>query len=322
MRGADYAALSAFMAVAEERSFRRAAARLGLTPSALSHAIRQLEERLGAKLLNRTSRSVAPTHAGLILLERLTPAFGDIASAVQVVSALNDRPAGVVRISAPRMAVDLVLTPIFSDFARDYPDVRLDVSVDDGLTDIVARGFDAGIRLGESLQGDMVAVRITPDLRAAVVASPGYLASRPAPMTPRDLKAHACISYRQVTSGTLCRWEFERDGQQLEVAVEGPLTLNDPDLMVTAALGGVGLTYAIDRHVRDHLVAGRLVQVLGDWCPPMPGFFLYYPGRRQVPAPLRVLIDFLQATMAVADKESGPIRPLDCRWLAPAAHGG
>ncbi|MFP2925647.1 LysR family transcriptional regulator [Pyxidicoccus sp. 3LG] len=294
MRGAEYAELAAFVAVAQERSFRRASSRLGLTPSALSHAIRGLEERLGTRLLNRTTRSVAPTDAGQRLLERLEPAFADISGAVEAVSAFSERPSGTVRLNVPRMAAHMVLAPIFGRFTRAYPDVRLEVITDDGMVDIVARGFDAGIRLGEHVQRDMVAVRVTPDLRAVVVGSPAYLAAHPAPRTPRDLKAHACIGFRQVTSGTLYRWEFERKGEVLDVAVEGPLILNDPDLMVAAALEGVGLAHALESHVADHLAAGRLVRVLDAWCPPFPGFFLYYPGRRQLPAALRALIEFIQ----------------------------
>ncbi|MCP3142652.1 LysR family transcriptional regulator [Pyxidicoccus xibeiensis] len=294
MRGTEYAELAAFVAVAQERSFRRASARLGLSPSALSHSIRGLEERLGARLLNRTTRSVAPTEAGLRLLERLEPAFVEISGAVEAVNAFSARPSGTVRLNVPRMAAHMVLAPIFGRFARAYPDVHLEVIADDGMVDIVARGFDAGIRLGEHVQRDMVAVRVTQDLRSVVVGSPGYLAAHPAPRTPRELKGHACIGYRMVSSGALYRWEFERRGVVLDVAVEGPLTLDDPDLTVAAALDGVGLAHVIESRVADHLAAGRLVRVLDDWCPSFPGFFLYYPGRRQMPAALRALIDFVQ----------------------------
>ena len=296
MRGTEYAELAAFVAVAQERSFRRTSARLDLSPSSLSHIIRELEERLGAKLLNRTTRSVAPTEAGLNLLARLEPAFADIAGAVETVNAVRARPTGTVRLNVPRMAAQMALAPAFGGFTRLYPDVHLDVTVNDGFADVVAAGFDAGIRLGESVHRDMVAVRVTPDLCMAVVGSPGYFASRPAPRTPRDLRDHACIGYRWVGSGALCRWEFEQESQAFEVAVEGPLTLNDPDLIVGAALDGVGLAYAIESQVADHLAAGRLMRVLEKWCPPFPGFFLYYPGRRHTPAALRALIDFLRTT--------------------------
>ena len=294
MRGTKFAELAAFVAVAQERSFRRASVRLGLSPSALSHTIRELEERLGAKLLNRTTRSVAPTDAGLDLLDRLAPAFADIAGAVQAVSAFRDQPSGTVRLNLPKLAAQMALAPAFGRFARAYPDVRLELTVDDALTDIVAGGFDAGIRPGERVQRDMVAVRVTPDLRTAIVGSPGYLASQPRPHTPRDLRGHACINYRWAGSGALYRWPFEKAGEALEVAVEGPLTLNDTDLILAAALDGVGLACLLEGAVAGHVAAGRLVRVLDEWCQPFSGFFLYYPGRRQVPTPLRALIDFLQ----------------------------
>ncbi len=298
MRGADYAELAAFVAVAQERSFRRAAARMGLSPSALSHTIRELEERLGAKLLNRTTRSVAPTDAGLGLLNRLAPAFADIAGAVEAVRAVQDRPAGTVRLNVPKLAASMALAPVFGRFACAYPDVRLELTVDDGLTDIVAGGFDAGIRPGERVQRDMVAVRVTPDLRAAVVGSPGYFAARPPPRTPRDLRSHLCVNYRYAGSRALFRWMFEKDGEVLDATVEGPLTMNDADLIVTAALEGVGLACTLEGCVADHLAAGRLVRVLDDWCQPFPGFFLYYPGRRHTAPALRALVDFLRITGA------------------------
>lgn len=296
MRGTEYAELAAFVAVAQERSFRRASVRLGLSPSALSHTIRELEERLGAKLLNRTTRSVAPTDAGLGLLDRLAPAFADIAGAVGAVSAFRNRPSGTVRVNLPKLAAQMALAPAFGRFARAYPEVRLELTVDDGLTDIVAGGFDAGIRPGERVQRDMVAVRVTPDLRTAVVGSPGYLASRPRPHTPRNLRGYACINYRWAGSRALYRWPFGKAGEALEVAVEGPLTLNDTDLILAAALDGVGLACLLESAVAGHVAAGRLVRVLEEWCQPFPGFFLYYPGRRQVPTALRALIDFLQVS--------------------------
>ena len=294
MRGAEYAELAAFVAVARERSFRRASARLGLSPSALSHSIREVEQRLGAKLLNRTTRSVAPTEAGSTLFDRLSPAFDDIAGAVEGMSAFRDRPSGTVRLNVPKLAAQMALAPSFGRFARAYPEVRLELTVDDALTDIVAGGFDAGIRPGERVQRDMVAVRVTRDLRTAIVGSPRYLASRPRPETPRDLRDHACINYRWAGSGTIYQWPFEKAGEALDAAVEGPLTLNDTDLIVSAALDGVGLACILESSVSDHVAAGRLVRVLDDWCQPFPGFFLYYPGRRQVPPALRTLIDFLR----------------------------
>jgi DNA-binding transcriptional LysR family regulator len=293
MRGTEYAELAAFVAVTKERSFRRAASRLGLSPSALSHTIRELEERLGAKLLNRTTRSVAPTEAGRDLYDRLAPAFADITGAVEAVRAFGDQPSGTVRLNLPKLAAEMILAPALGRFARAYPDVHLELAVDDGLSDIVAAGFDAGIRPGELVQRDMVAVRITPDLRSAVVGSPGYIAMRPAPQTPRDLKDHACINYRFAASGALYRWQFARAGEVIDVAVEGSLTLNDTDLVRTAALDGAGLACTLENGVEDDVAAGRLVRVLEDWCQPFSGFFLYYPGRRQMPSALRVLVDFL-----------------------------
>jgi DNA-binding transcriptional LysR family regulator len=293
MRGAEYAELAAFVAVTKERSFRRAASRLGLSPSALSHTIRELEERLGAKLLNRTTRSTAPTEAGRVLYDRLAPAFADITGAVEAVRALGERPSGTVRLNLPKLAAEIILGPALGHFARAYPDVHLELAVDDGLSDIVAAGFDAGIRPGELVQRDMIAVRVTPDLRSAVVGSPGYLALHPIPQTPHDLKDHVCINYRFAATGALYRWQFARAGEALDVAVEGSLTLNDMDLVRTAALDGAGLACTLENSVESDLAAGRLMRLLDDWCQPFPGFFLYYPGRRQMPSALRVLIDFL-----------------------------
>ncbi len=294
MRGNEYAELAAFVAVARERSFARASVRLGLSRSALSHTIRDLEERLGARLLNRTTRSVAPTEAGTALYDRLAPAFAEITGAVGAVSAFHERPSGMVRLNLPRLAADLLLAGEFGRFARTYPDIRLDVTVDDGLTDIVAGGIDAGIRPGGRVERDMIAVRVTPDWQLAIVGSPAYFATRSVPSSPNDLRDHACINYRWDRSGAVYRWPFERAGESLDVLIEGPLTLNDTSLIMAAALDGVGLACTIDRLVAGHLAAGRLVRVLEDWCPPQPGFFLYYPGRRQMPVALRALIDFLQ----------------------------
>ena len=294
MRGTDYAELAAFVAVAQERSFRRAAARLGLSPSALSHTIRELEERLGVRLLNRTTRSVAPTQAGIRLLDQLAPAFAGIAEAVAAVSTFKDRPSGTVRLNLPRLAAHIVLAPLFGRFAQTYPDVHLEVTVDDALTDIVAGGFDAGIRPGERVQRDMVAVRVTPDMRIAVVGAPDYLMMRTPPRSPHDLKDHACINYRWAGNGALYRWKFSRDGNEFDLTVGGPLTLDDTDLIVAAAVNGAGLAYILESRIAGHLAAGRLLRVLEDWCPPIPGFFLYYPGRRHLAPALRALIDFVQ----------------------------
>ena len=293
MRSADYASLSAFMAIAEERSFSRAALRLGLSRSALSHSIRELEERLGARLLNRTTRSVAPTSAGQALLDRIAPAFSEIGNATKAVRESRERPSGTVRLNLPRIAAEIVLLPVFDRIAHALPDVHLEIVVDDGLTDIVASGFDAGIRPGALLHQDMVAVRVTPDWRIAIVGSPEYFAGRKPPVTPADLRHHACVNYR-FASGALYRWPFARAGEAVNVAVEGPLTLNDSGLCLAAALSGTGLACSVDALVAPHVSAGRLVRVLEDWCPPMPGFFLYYPSRRQMPPALRAVVDLLK----------------------------
>lgn len=295
MRGTEFAELAAFMAVVRERSFRRAASRLGLSPSALSHTIRALEERLGARLLNRTTRSVAPTEPGQALFDRIAPAFTEISGAVDMVRACQGRPSGTVKLNCPKLAAHLVLTPVFGLFARRYPDIHLEVSVDDELSDIVAAGFDAGIRPGERVQRDMVAVRLTPDLRTAIVGSPDYFASHPAPRHPRDLREHVCINYRWSRRGTLYRWPFAKRGRSLEAEVQGRLTVNDVDLLLSAALEGAGLACTLEQRATEHLASGRLVRVLEDWCQPFSGFFLYYPSRRQIPPALRTLIDFLQA---------------------------
>ena len=237
MRGTEFAELTAFMAIARERSFRRAARRIGLSPSALSRTLRDLEDRLGVRLLNRTTRSVSPTEAGQALYERLGPAIADIESAVGEAGSFRDSPKGRVRLNLPRLAADLVLAPVLGRFAEIYPDIHLDLTIDDALTDVVAEGFDAGVRLGERVQPDMVAVRLTADLRLAVVGAPSYFARKPPPRTPHDLADHACINYRWAASGALYRWPFDGPKGPIEVAVEGPLTVNDTDLILDAALG-------------------------------------------------------------------------------------
>lgn len=286
--------LAAFAAVARHRSFRRAAAELGVSPSALSHSLRGLEERLGVRLVSRTTRSVAPTQAGQRLLARLEPALQDIAGALESINEDRARPAGTVRLTVLRLGVQEVLIPALPRFHTAYPDVHLDICVDDSLTDIVADGFDAGIRFGESLQNDMIAVPVSGPARMTVVGSPGYFAHHPPPQTPYDLKDHACIRFRLPSRRALYRWEFERDGQEIEVAVNGPLTLNDLEMAVQAAVSGIGLCYAGTGYVAPLIADGRLVPVLDDWLPPFPGFFLYYPSRRQMPAALRVLVDMLR----------------------------
>ena len=289
----QFGVLAAFVAVAEERSFTRAAKRLGVSPSALSHAIRGLEERMGVRLLERTTRSVAPTDAGEQLFTTLRPAFRDIHHAVDHVSALRDRPAGRVRLLLPRSAAMIALVPKLAHFALDYPDVVLDVTTDNSRLDLVAAGFDAGIQIGEFIQKDMVAVRVSEDLRAAIVGSPKYFASHPRPKHPRDLLNHACINFRQGSSGVY-RWEFDKGKRSLSMAVDGPLIVDDAEISVRAALDGIGVAFALEHHVAPFISTGKLVRVLEDWCPPFPGYFLYYPSRRQQPAALSALINTLR----------------------------
>jgi DNA-binding transcriptional LysR family regulator len=289
----ELGALAAFVAVAEERSFTRAANRLGVSPSALSHAVRGLEERMGVRLLARTTRSVAPTDAGELLFARLKPALDDVRQAVGQVSSLRDRPAGRVRLLLPRSAAMIALVPKLARLAREYPDVVLDITTDNSRVDLVAGGFDAGIEIGEFIQKDMVAVRVSADLRAAIVASPKYFASHPRPRHPRDLLGHACINFRQGSRGVY-RWEFEKGRQSLSVAVDGPLVVDDAEIHVRAAVDGVGVVWTLEHYAAPFLSAGKLVRVLEDWCAPFPGYFLYYPSRRQQPAALSALIETLR----------------------------
>lgn len=286
-------ALAALVIVAEERSFAKAARRLAVSPSAVSHTIRALEARIGVRLLSRTTRSVAPTEAGRLLLEGVRPPIEDIERTVERVKGLRGVPTGRIRLLAPRLAARMVLGPKLAAFAARCPDVVLDVTTDDSLLDLVAGQFDAGIHLGEFIAWDMVAVRVSLDLRAAIVGAPSYFAAHPPPNSPRDLPAHRCINIRLGAEG-IYRWEFERDGQALKVTVDGPLDTDDLELSIRAALDGVGLAYSFEDHVASHLAAGTLVRVLADWCPPFPGFFLYYPSRRQMPASLAALVDTLR----------------------------
>jgi len=289
----DLSILSAFLAVAEERSFTRAAKRLGVTPSAMSHAIRELEEGLGVRLLSRTTRSVAPTNAGEQLLARLRPALGDIQEALSQISGLSGKPAGRVRLLVPRLAAMTVLAPKLGQFARDYPDIALDITADDSRMDIVAGGFDAGIHFGEYIQKDMIAVRVSRDHRAAIVGSSAYFESHPKPKLPRDLLSHRCINFRHGSAGVY-RWEFDKGKKSLSVAVNGPLIVDDVEILIHAAIDGVGLAFMSQEHAAQHLASGALVRVLEDWCQPFPGFFLYYPSRRQQPAALSALISVLR----------------------------
>ena len=289
----DLNVLSSLLAVADERSFTRAAKRLGVTQSALSHSIRGLEERLGVRLLARTTRSVAPTDAGAELVAHIGPALVDIRGALEKLAGLRDQPAGRVRLVAPRLAAKTILGPKLGEFARRYPDIVVDITTDDGRIDLVAGGYEAGIQLGEYIAQDMVAVRVSPDHRPAIVGSPRYFKSHPRPKSPRDLLRHRCINYRHGSQGVY-RWEFDKGKQSLTVAVNGPLIVDDVDLVIRAALDGVGLAFLAEEHAEPHLTEGTFVRVLQDWCPPFPGYFLYYPSRRQQPAALTALIDTLR----------------------------
>lgn len=289
----ELSVLAAFVTVAEERSFTNAAKRLRVTQSALSHAIRGLEEQLGIRLLARTTRSVAPTDAGEQLLAHLRPALGDIRGALDRLSGLRDKPGGRVRLLVPRTGAMSVLGPKLGQFAREHPDVVLDVTTDDSHVDIVAAGFDAGIQFGEFIAQDMVAVRVSPDHRPAIVGSPQYFESHPKPKSPRDLLGHRCINYRHGAEG-LYKWEFDKGKRSVSVAVNGPLVVDDIQLSTRAALDGVGLAFLSEDHAAPHLASGALVRVLEEWCPPFPGYFLYYPSRRQQSPALLALIETLR----------------------------
>jgi len=277
----NYNDLLAFLTVARERSFTRAAAQLGVSPSALSHTIRGLEARLGLRLLTRTTRNVAPTEAGERLFRELAPNFGDIDAALANLSELRDKPSGTLRITTGEHAATTILWPALRKLLPDYPDIHVEVISDSALIDVVAQRFDAGIRLGEQVAKDMVATPIGPPMRMAVVGAPDYLASRPLVHTPRDLTEHDCINIRFLTHGGLYAWEFERDGHALNVRVEGRLAFNSSGQIRTAALDGFGLACLPEDMVLADIAAGRLERLLGDWCPPFPGYHLYYPSRRQ-----------------------------------------
>lgn len=285
--------LAVLAAVAAHKSFRGAGRELSIAPSAVSHAVSSLEESLGVRLLARTTRSVAPTEEGRRLLERLGPALDEIGIALDAVMDMRDTPAGNLRITTPRFASDILLGPRLGDFLNAYPDIALEIANEDGFTDIVEGGFDAGIRFEESLEADMIAVRISSDLRTVIAASPSYFERYPKPLHPRDLVHHRCIK-RRFTNGSIYRWEFEKDGRELIVSIDGPLIVSEDRLSLLAALSGAGLAYLFDLRVHDELAEGKLVRVLEDWCPPYPGPFLYYPSRRQMRPALRAFIDFFK----------------------------
>jgi DNA-binding transcriptional LysR family regulator len=296
MRRPDLADMNALLAVAERRSFAKAAAQLGISRSRLSETIRGLEERLGVRLLNRTTRSVAPTQAGERLLARLRPLLDDFDAALDSINAFRDKPAGLLRLTVPPPVASLMLAPLLARFLAEYPAISLEISADAALTDIVANRFDAGIRPGERVERDMIAVRIGGEVRSVVVAAPDYLARHPRPTTPRDLEAHDCIMFR-LPSGAVFPWPFEKKGQRLEAAVSGRLTVNDAELSIRAALDGVGVLYTALDFVAPLIEAGRLVALLEDWQTRSAALFLYYPSRRQVPAPLQAFIEFLRENL-------------------------
>jgi len=288
----DLTDLTAFATVAEERSFTRAAARLGVSQSALSHTMRALEKRLGVQLLARTTRSVSPTPAGSSLLNDLGPALETIRTSLAQTRKLSHTPAGRVRLVLPRSAVRMVLLPKLERFTRAYPDVVLEITTSNDPIDLVASEFDAGIHIGELIQRDMIAVRVSADLRLAVVGSPEYFAQHPIPRTPQELKEHLCIGFR--FGGSVYRWEFEKVRKAVTVYPQGPVTFDDPDSVIEAVLKGVGVGTALENEVRSRIRSGKLVEVIQDWCPTFLGFFLYYPSRRNRPAALEALIEILR----------------------------
>lgn len=284
--------LSIFLTIARHRSIRKAADEIGVTASALSHALRGLEENLGVRLFNRTTRSVAPTEAGERLLARIAPAFRDIDDALEDLNTFRDTPTGTLRINAARSSTEIILLPTVTRFLAAYPGVNVDIVVNNAMVDMVSEGFDAGVRFGEVIAQDMIAIPLGPPQRSAYVASPDFFRRHPKPERPEDLKNLPCIRFR-FESGRYYAWEFERDGVELSVEVDGQLTLGEQDLAVQAALDGAGIAFAFDAQVKGLVERGLLVRVLEDWCPHYPGFYLYYPSRRQLPATLRAFVDFV-----------------------------
>ncbi len=294
MAGENYNELAAFVVVARELSFTRAAAKLGVSQSALSQTIRGLEERIGLRLLTRTTRSVAPTEAGRRLFETLAPRFEEIEQELGALSQLRDRPAGSLRINAGEHAAISVLQPALRKIVSENADVRVEIIVDYGLTDIVAQGFDAGVRLGDQVAKDMIAVRIGPDMRMAVVGSPDYFTRYPVPRTPQDLTSQNCIGIRLPTYGGIFPWDLDKDGHEVNVRIEGQLVFNNISLRLSSALDGLGLAYLPEDQVLEHIEAGRLVRVMEDWCGQFPGYHLYYPSRRHTSPAFQLLVETLR----------------------------
>jgi DNA-binding transcriptional LysR family regulator len=286
--------LLTFVTVGRERSFTRAAAKLGVSQSALSHTMRELEARLGVRLLTRTTRSVPPTAAGERQLQTVGPRFDEIETELAAVRELRDKPAGTIRITATEYAADAILLPKLTKLLRDYPDIKLEIAIDYGLIDIVTQRFDAGVRSGEQVAKDMIAVRIGPDMRMAVVGAPPYFKTRPEPKKPQDLLGHNCITLRLPTHGGLYAWEFDKGGRELKVRVEGQFTCNTTAQMLNAALAGLGLAYVPEGLAQPHLAKGRLRRVLDDWCLPYSGYHLFYPSRHQSSAAFSLLVDTLR----------------------------
>ena len=288
----DLGELAAFAVVSEERSFTRAAVRLGVSQSALSHSMRGLEKRLGLQLLARTTRSVSPTTAGTALLQELAPALERIERSLAEARMHRESPAGRIRLIIPRTATYMVLLPKLARFARTYPEIVLEVTSSNDPVDLVAGEYDAGVQIGEFIQRDMIAVRVSQDMRLAVVGTPDYFKSHKIPRTPGDLKDHACIGFR--FSSGIYRWQFEKGRKAVTVNPQGPVTFDDPDLVIRAVLNGIGIGTAMEEPLAEMIADGRLVQVLKDWCPSFPGYFLYYPSRRNQPAALAALINTLR----------------------------
>jgi DNA-binding transcriptional LysR family regulator len=309
MRRNDLADLAAFVAIADQLSFRTAAALLGVTPSALSHAMRQLEQRLGVRLLNRTTRSMSLTDAGLRLLERLRPALDQVAGALEGLNRERDRPLGRLRIYANQIAGTAVIAPVWKRFLSMYPEITLEVQVGEAPLDIVANGFDAGIGTRESAAAGMIAVRVIGPMRVAVVGAPGYFARLSPPRTPSDLARHSCVQYRLVADGALFKWPFARNGKPRPITVDGAIIVNNPDLAIRAALDGIGITYTLEAVADLYLRSGQLVRVLEDWSPSFEGLFVYYSGHRQVPAALRAFIDLIRVTHGSTPLESSLENP-------------
>ncbi|HAD85405.1 MAG TPA: LysR family transcriptional regulator [Brevundimonas sp.] len=294
MAGPDLNQLTWFQIVAEERSFTKAAARIGVAQSTLSHAIRQLETRLGIRLLTRTTRSVAPTAAGERLLQTITPRLAEIEQEIESLTSVRDSPAGSIRLTLSDHALDSVVWPKLKPVLAAYPDIRVELILDSTFRNIVDERFDAGVRLGASVEKDMIAVRIGPDWRLVAVASPDYLAKRGRPDHPKDLVGHSCINMRHESAGSLYAWEFEKDGQALRVRVDGQVTFNNSYAMIDAAVSGLGIAYMPEDIVATHLASGALVLVLDDWSPMFDGYFLYYPSRRQNLAAFQIMVDALR----------------------------